>query len=115
MLKAAASKSSPFYDVLWKHRGAFPTEVPNSLQADRGIRHEIDLEPGTKCCVTRKWPLPKEQVDYIDQFFDKRAKVGHERGSKSPHFCPTFCVRKATCGWRLVYAYNKLNKATIPA
>ena len=56
----------------------------------------------------------KEQVDYIDEFFDKRAKAGHVRESKSQHCSPTFCVRKATGGWRVVYAYNKLNTATIP-
>ncbi|CAI5724284.1 unnamed protein product [Peronospora effusa] len=63
----------------------------------------------------RQWPLPKEQVDYIDEFFDKRAKAGHVRESKSPHCSPTFCVRKATGGWCVVHAYNKLNTATIPA
>ncbi|CAI5701232.1 unnamed protein product [Peronospora effusa] len=110
-----ALKDSTFYDVLWKHRDVFPAEVPSRLPADRGIRHEIDLEPGTKYCVTRQWILPKEQVDYIDEFFDKRAKAGHVRESKSPHCSPTFCVRKATGGWRVVHAYNKLNTATIPA
>ncbi|CAI5706517.1 unnamed protein product [Peronospora effusa] len=110
-----ALKDSPFNDVLWKHRDVFPAEVPSRLPADRGIRHEIDLEPGTKYCVTRQWPLPKEQVDYIDEFFDKRAKAGHVRESKSPHYSQTFCVRKATGGWRVVHAYNKLNTATIPA
>lgn len=86
-----------------------------SLPADRGIRHEIDLEPGTKYCVTRQWPLPKEQVAYIDEFFEKRAKAGHVRESKSPHYSPTFSARKETGGWRVVHAYNKLNTATIPA
>ena len=110
-----ALKSSSFYEVLWNHRGAFPTEVPNRLPADRSIRQEIDLEPSTKYCVTRQWPLPKEQVDYIDQFFDKRAKAGNVRERKLPQYSPTFCVRKATGGRRVVHAYNKLNTATIPA
>ena len=110
-----ALKDGPFYDVLWKHRRVFPDEVPSTLPMDRGIRHEIDLEPGTKYCVTRQWPLPKEQVDYIDEFFAKRAKAGQVRESKSPHCSPTFCVRKATGGWRVVHAYNKLNAATVPA
>ena len=69
-----ALKDSPFYEVMWKHRNVFPAEVPSRLPADRGIRHEIDLEPGTKYCVTRQWPLPKEQVEYIDEFFENRAK-----------------------------------------
>ena len=110
-----ALKGSPFFDVLWKHRRVFPDEVPSRLPVDRGIKHEVDLEPGTKYCVTRQWPLPKEQVDYIDDFFAKRAKAGQVRESKSPHCSPTFCVRKATGGWRVVHAYNKLNAATIPA
>lgn len=37
------------------------------------------------------------------------------RESNSPHSTPTICVRKATHGWRIVRAYNKLNAATIPA
>ena len=93
-----ALRGSPFFDVLWKHKRVFPDEVPCALPADRGIRHDIDLEPGTKYCVTRQWPLPREQVEYIDEFFAKRAKAGQVRESKSPHCSPTFCVRKATGG-----------------
>ncbi|KAF1313646.1 reverse transcriptase, partial [Globisporangium splendens] len=75
----------------------------------------IDVLPGTKYCITRLWPLPKEQVEAIDEFFAQRAKAGHVRESKSPHCSPTFCVKKATGGWRIVHAFNKLNDATIPA
>ena len=65
--------------------------------------------------MTNQWPFAKEQVDYIDQFFDKRAKAGNVRDSKSPHGSLTICVRKATDGRRVVYAYNKLNTTTIYA
>ena len=110
-----ALKGSPYFDVLWEFKDVFPSEMPSTLPIDRGVRHEIDLEPGTKYCVTRQWPLPREQVDTIDEFFAKRALAGHVRESKSPHSSPTFCVRKATGGWRIVHAFNKLNAATIPA
>ena len=40
-------KNSPFNKVLWKHRKVFPEEMPSGLPADRGIMHDIDLEPGT--------------------------------------------------------------------
>ena len=89
--------------------------MPGVLPMDRGVRHEIGLEPGTKYCVTRQWPLPCEQVAAIDDFFEKRHAAGHVRESKSPHGMLTFCVRKATGGRRIVHAYNKLNAATIPA
>ena len=65
--------------------------------------------------MTRQWPLPREQVEAIDAFFEKKLKAGQVRESKSPHSAPTFCVKKATGGWRIVHAYNKLNAATIPA
>ena len=108
-------KSNPVYDIIKEHKDVFPDEVPSELPVDRGIRHEIDLEPGTKYCVTRQWPLPKEQVEAIDKFFEARRQAGHVRESSSPHSSPTFCVKKATGGWRIVHAFNKLNDATIPA
>ncbi|CAH0521074.1 unnamed protein product [Peronospora belbahrii] len=48
-------------------------EPPTRLPPDRGVRHEIDLVPGTKYCQA----------------------AGMVRESKSPHSTPTFCVEKA--------------------
>uniref|UniRef100_A0AAV1VFZ5 Reverse transcriptase domain-containing protein n=1 Tax=Peronospora matthiolae TaxID=2874970 RepID=A0AAV1VFZ5_9STRA len=62
----------------------------------------------------KQWPLPREQVTAIDKFFVDRLAAGHVRESTSPHSSPTFCVRKATGGWRIVHAFNKLNAATVP-
>jgi len=94
-------KSNPAYSLLKEFKDIFPSEVPSVLPKDRGIRHEIDLVPGTKYCVTRQWPLPREQVETIDKFFESRRLSGHVRESKSPHCSPTFCVKKATGGWRI--------------
>uniref|UniRef100_K3WX83 Reverse transcriptase domain-containing protein n=1 Tax=Globisporangium ultimum (strain ATCC 200006 / CBS 805.95 / DAOM BR144) TaxID=431595 RepID=K3WX83_GLOUD len=110
-----ALKMNPVYALAREFEDIFPDKVPDELPFDRGIRHEIDVLPGTKYCITRQWPLPKEQVEAIDEFFAQRAKAGHVRESKSPHCSPTFCVKKATGGWRIVHAFNKLNDATIPA
>ncbi|KAF1313538.1 reverse transcriptase, partial [Globisporangium splendens] len=110
-----ALKANPVYGLVKEYADIFPDKVPDELPQDRGIRHEIDVLPGTKYCITRQWPLPKEQVDAIDEFFAQRQKAGHVRESKSPHCSPTFCVKKATGGWRIVHAFNKLNDATIPA
>lgn len=73
-----------------------------------------DLVLGTKYCITRQWPLPREQVEAIDDFVESRRRTGHVRESGSPYSSPTFCVEKATGGWRIVHAFNKLNDATIP-
>ncbi|POM60930.1 RNA-directed DNA polymerase, partial [Phytophthora palmivora] len=108
-------KSSPFYTILREHKDVFPDEIPAELPQDKGIQHEIDLVPGTKYCVTRQWPLPREQVKAIDDFFVSRRNAGQVRESKSPHSASTFCVKKPQGGWRIVHAYNKLNDATVPA
>ncbi|KAF1334824.1 Pol protein, partial [Globisporangium splendens] len=110
-----ALKKNPVYALAREYEDIFPDKVPDELPFDRGIRHEIDVLPGTKYCITRQWPLQKEQVEAIDEFFAQRAKAGHVRESKSPHCSPTFCVKKATGGWRIVHAFNKMNDATIPA
>jgi hypothetical protein len=110
-----ALEGNPLYDILRDFEDVFPEEIPCELPKDRGIRHEIVLQPGTKYCVTRQWPLPRDQVKAIDEFFETRRRAGHVRESVSPHSSPTFCVKKATGGWRIVHAFNKLNAATIPA
>ncbi len=110
-----ALRDNPVYPLLREFADVFPDETPSGKPLSKGITHDIDLEPGTKYCVTRQWPLPKEQVDYIDEFFEKKLASGLVRESKSPHTSPTFCVRKPTGGWRVVHAYNKLNAATIPS
>ncbi|KAG2824441.1 hypothetical protein PC112_g10114 [Phytophthora cactorum] len=106
-------KTSPFYDVLRERKDVLLDEIPAELPQDKGIQHEIDLVPGTKYCVTRQWPLPRDQVKAIDDFFESRRQAGHVRESKSPHRAPTFCVKKPEGGWRIIHAYNKLNDATI--
>ncbi|KAG3058994.1 hypothetical protein PC122_g20491 [Phytophthora cactorum] len=92
-------KASPFYDVLREHKDVLPDEIPAELSPDKGIQHEIGLVPGTKYCVTRQWPLPRDQVKAIDDFFESRRQEGQVRESKSPRSAPTFCVKKPQGGW----------------
>ncbi|KAE8913622.1 hypothetical protein PF003_g2305 [Phytophthora fragariae] len=76
-------KSSPFYEVLREYRDVLPDHIPAELPQDKGVQHEIDLVPGTKYCVTRQWPLPREQVKAIDDFFRVVARLG-KCGNRSP-------------------------------
>ncbi|KAG4044372.1 hypothetical protein PC123_g20173 [Phytophthora cactorum] len=105
----------PVYPLVKEFADVVSKDLPSQLPPDRGVRHEIDLVPGTKYCVTRQWPLPRAQCEVIDAFFAAKAKAGMVRESKSPHSTPTFCVRKPNGKWRLVHAYNKLINATVPA
>ncbi|GMF46009.1 unnamed protein product [Phytophthora fragariaefolia] len=107
--------SDPYYPLLKEFSDVVSDDPPSVLPPDWGVRHEIDLVPGTKYCTTWHRPLPKEQVDIIDAFFATKHAAGMVRESKSPHSSPTFCVRKPNGKWRVVHAFNKLNAATIPA
>ncbi|KAG3197200.1 hypothetical protein PC128_g7014 [Phytophthora cactorum] len=107
--------SDPLYPVLQRYTDVVSKNPPMGLPPDRGVRHEIDLVLGTKYCVTRQCPLPKEQCGVIDAFFRAKHEAGLVRESKSPHSTPTFCVRKPNGKWRIVHGFNKLNAATIPA
>ena len=107
--------ADPYYPLVKEYQDVVCHNPPSVLPPDRGVRHEIDLVPGTKYCVTRQWPLPKEQCDVIDDFFRAKHAAGMVRESKFPHSTPTFCVRKPNGKWRIVHAYNKLNAATIPS
>ncbi|POM74646.1 Pol protein, partial [Phytophthora palmivora] len=102
----------PVYPLVREYSDVVSKHPPSQLSPDRAVRHEIDLVPGTKYCVTRQWPLPREQCEVIGAFFAEKAKSGMVQESKSPHSTPTFCVRKPNGKWRLVHAYNKLNNAT---
>ncbi|KAG3113653.1 hypothetical protein PI125_g7157 [Phytophthora idaei] len=113
--EALKNPKDPVYPLVKEFADVVSKGPPPQLAPGRGVRHEIDLVPGTKYCVTRQWPLPREQCEVIDAFFAAKAKAGVVRGSKSPHSTPTFCVRKPNGKWRLVHAYNKLNNATVPA
>ncbi|RAW20296.1 hypothetical protein PC110_g23262, partial [Phytophthora cactorum] len=62
-----------------------------------------------------KWPLPRDQVKAIDDFFESRRQAGQMRELKSPHSARPFCVKNPQGGWRIVHAYYKLNDATTPA
>ncbi|KAE8916052.1 Transposon Tf2-9 polyprotein [Phytophthora fragariae] len=107
--------SDPYYTLLKEFSDDVSDDPPSVLPPDRGVRHEIDLVPGTKYCTTRQWPLPKGQVDVIDAFFAAKHAAGMVRESKSPHSSPTFCVHNPNGKWRMVHAFNKLNAATIQA
>ena len=61
--------SDPYFPLIKEFQDVVCYNPPSVLPPDRGARHEIDLVPGTKYCVTRKWPLPKEQCDVIENSF----------------------------------------------
>ena len=54
------ASGNPVYDIAREHADIFQEKIPAELPADRGVRHEIDLVTGSKYCVTRQWPLPRD-------------------------------------------------------
>uniref|UniRef100_A0AAV1UPP8 Reverse transcriptase n=1 Tax=Peronospora matthiolae TaxID=2874970 RepID=A0AAV1UPP8_9STRA len=96
--EALRESGNPVYDISREYAVVFPEKIPAELPADRVVRHKIDLVPGSKFCVTRQWPLPRDQVEDIDAFFEGRRKAGRVRESVTPHSSPIFFVKKATEG-----------------
>ena len=54
--------SDPFYSLIKEFQDVVCNNPSSVLPSNRGVRHEIDLVPGSKYCVTRQWSLPKEPV-----------------------------------------------------
>ena len=77
--------SNPYYPLVKEFQDVVCHNPPSVLPPDRGVCHEIDLVPGTKYCVTRQWPLPREQCGVTEEFFSAKhaARMVSER--KSPH------------------------------
>ena len=42
------------YDLVREYADVFPDKIPAKLSIDHGVRHEIDLVPCSKYCVTRQ-------------------------------------------------------------
>ncbi|KAI9908497.1 hypothetical protein PsorP6_003479 [Peronosclerospora sorghi] len=59
--KNLADPEDPYHSLLKEFGDVISDNPPMELPPERGVRHEIDLVPGTKYCVTRQWPVPKEQ------------------------------------------------------
>ncbi|KAE9004881.1 hypothetical protein PR003_g7449 [Phytophthora rubi] len=86
------ASGNPIYETAREFADVFSNKIPTEQPAGPGERHEA-----------------------IDDFFEGRQQADHVRESISPHSSPTFCVKKATGGWRIVHVFNKLIDATIPA
>ncbi|GMF58175.1 unnamed protein product [Phytophthora fragariaefolia] len=71
-------KSSPLYEVLREYKDVLPDDIPAELPQDKGVQHEIDLVSGTKYCVTRQWPLPREQATTSLKVVVRLGKCGNQ-------------------------------------
>ena len=64
----------PVYPLMVEFADVVSKDPPSKLPPNREVRHEIDLVPGKKYCVTRQWPLPREQCEVIDAFSPARLR-----------------------------------------
>ncbi|ETV81160.1 hypothetical protein H257_05747 [Aphanomyces astaci] len=90
-------ETNPYYDLVREFQDSFPDSVPKCLPKDKGVRHNIDLVPGTKWCVTRQWRLPRDQVAYIDEFL-QHASEPVTCGRASPRTLVPPCVLRKAAG-----------------
>ncbi|OWZ24006.1 polyprotein [Phytophthora megakarya] len=107
-LPTLESSGNPVAPLAREYIDIFPDKVPAVLL----FIHEIDLVPGAKYCVTRQWPLPRDQVETIDAFFESRRQAGQVRESLSPLQSDLLCEEDHR---RIAHVFNKLIDVTIPA
>ncbi|GMF39318.1 unnamed protein product [Phytophthora fragariaefolia] len=104
---ASGSKS----DARTRPKGAEP-------KTTRASRYAAQSLPALEAAGNPVAPLVRE---FSDTFPDKvPAALPPDRGVRHeidlvPGANPTFCMKKATGGWRIVHAFNKRNDATIAA
>ncbi|POM62563.1 Pol protein [Phytophthora palmivora] len=98
----------PVYPLVKEYSDVVLKHPPSQLPPDRGVRHAIDLVPGTKYCVTR--PLPSERC-----FLRREGKVGHGAGIEVPALDANLLRSQTERVVAPCHAYNKLNNATVPA
>ncbi|POM59500.1 Pol protein [Phytophthora palmivora] len=79
------NSENPVYPLVNESSDVVSKHPLSQLPSDRGVRHEIDLVPGTKYGVTRQWPLPRKQCEVTNAFFTEKEKSGMVRESKTPH------------------------------
>ena len=77
--EALREYGNPVCDLVCEYVDVFPGKILSELPADRGVRHKINLVSGSQYCVTRQYPLPRDQVTAIDAFFDGRCTANHMR------------------------------------
>ena len=51
--EALRASGNPVYDIDRENADIFPEKPPTEILADSGVRHEINLVPGSEFCVTR--------------------------------------------------------------
>uniref|UniRef100_A0AAV1TAN0 Uncharacterized protein n=1 Tax=Peronospora matthiolae TaxID=2874970 RepID=A0AAV1TAN0_9STRA len=87
-------KTNPFYEDLVELKDVFPETVPCEYPKKKGTWHDVKLKPGSKYCVMKQWPLPREQATANDKFFADRLAVGHVR-NQHHHIAlrPSVCER----------------------
>ena len=85
--------SDPYYPFVEEFREVVCHIPPSVLPPDRGVRHEIELVPGTNTALQGSGLYQRNNVMSFTSFCAK-----HEAGIvweiKSPHSTPTVCVKK---------------------
>ena len=111
--KVAEEYRDRLKELLDKHISLFVDKLPHGKPPDRGVEHEINLEPGAQPVSRPPYRLsPKEQEEMETQVKDLLAQ-GLIRPSFSPWGAPILFVPKKDGRWRMCIDYRALNKATI--
>lgn len=85
---------------------------PPGRPLERGTKHIIELEEGTKPVMTTRYWYPKKQKDEIEKAIKELLDMGYIRPSKSP-FASVVVLVKKDGTIRMCVDYRALNQKTI--
>ena len=86
----------------------------DTLGSTNVIKHNINLEPGTKAIYVPAYRIPQRHRTAVRESVDEMLKEGIVVPSNSPYNFPLLCVPKKDKTWRVVIDFRKLNDKTIP-
>jgi Reverse transcriptase (RNA-dependent DNA polymerase) len=97
-----------------KYAKVFSESESKRLPEYKPYDHAIDLKPETPKTIRSKvYPMPVNEQDELDHFFNYNLRKGYIRPSKFPIASPVFFMKKKDGRLHLVQDYQKLNDFTI--
>ncbi|XP_073033848.1 uncharacterized protein [Primulina eburnea] len=109
----AGSLPSIVVSLLQEFEDVFPEELPQGLPPLRGIKHQIDLVPGSVLPNLPSYRSNPEETKELQLQVSELLDRGFVRESMSPCVVPVLLVPKKDGSWRMCVDCRAINNITI--
>ena len=91
----------------------FPNDVPSGLPPIRGIKHQIDFEPGATIPNRPAYRSNPEEIKELQRQVEELLAKGHMQESMSPCAVLILLVPKKDETWRMCVDCRAINNITV--